>query len=336
MCRDLPVMSLALAAAALAGCRGGRVGSAAEVEWGPEKDGIATRLVPLEKEYVLGRPMRFRLEMTNRTLTELLYDSQQVAVNHSLVITGPDGKRAPYIRGTCQTSIRGQLSVTPGETVVLFGGLDANEQYFIGRSGRWTFQYAGRGLKVGEQRDFEMLFKRRDRVTDADARKASWLRLMCTEYPSNVLEIDMLPGEVPHWRVAAGRILDVLRRGGGWEVSWLRGGGKLTPEERELSVRTAISLRQTGRKGGAYIRIRETGRRLDPASLDRPWHRSPSEYWGERKKDGTPGIFPPMQPYRLRFTMSESCEAVDVGFGALSVTGDVRPHRPGIASTGDH
>lgn len=60
----------------------------------------------------------------------------------------------------------------------------------------------------------------------------------------------------------------------------------------------------------------------------------PGEYWGERREDATPGIIPPLQLYRLGLTMSERCRAVDVGLGALNVTGDVRLAPPGIASTG--
>lgn len=58
---------------------------------------------------------------------------------------------------------------------------------------------------------------------------------------------------------------------------------------------------------------------------------NPSEYWGEREKDGTPGVVPPVQLFKLGLLMSESCRAIDIGLGKLSVTGDVRLAPPGIA-----
>ncbi len=67
------------------------------------------------------------------------------------------------------------------------------------------------------------------------------------------------------------------------------------------------------------------------------WHshsadvQEPCEYWGTCKAEGTRGAVPPLQPYRLRLTMNETCRAVDIGLGPLSVTGDVRLAPSGIA-----
>ena len=33
--------------------------------WGPDRDGLRTRLLPAQEEYVIGRPAKFRLEMQN-------------------------------------------------------------------------------------------------------------------------------------------------------------------------------------------------------------------------------------------------------------------------------
>ncbi len=46
-------------------------------------------------------------------------------------------------------------------------------------------------------------------------------------------------------------------------------------------------------------------------------------------------VIPPIQPYHLKLVLHESCRSVDLGFGALSVTGDVRLAPPGIASGGN-
>ena len=58
----------------------------------------------------------------------------------------------------------------------------------------------------------------------------------------------------------------------------------------------------------------------------------PVEYWGGRKQDGTPGVVPPVQPFRLGVVLGKSCYDVDLGFRTLSVTGDARVAPPGIAS----
>ena len=58
----------------------------------------------------------------------------------------------------------------------------------------------------------------------------------------------------------------------------------------------------------------------------------PGEYWGARKEEGTPGIVPPVQPYRLTIVMDAACGGFDLALRALRVTGQVRLAPPGIAS----
>ncbi len=63
---------------------------------------------------------------------------------------------------------------------------------------------------------------------------------------------------------------------------------------------------------------------------------SPSELWGEHEGNGTRRIVPPVQLYRLRVEVGRSSEAVDVGLGALRITGNVRLAPPGIATDSRH
>ena len=58
-------------------------------QWGPQEDDLQTRLVPLADHFTLGQPMRFRLELKNVGQTLVYYDTQQVAINGSLVVRGP-------------------------------------------------------------------------------------------------------------------------------------------------------------------------------------------------------------------------------------------------------
>ncbi len=58
----------------------------------------------------------------------------------------------------------------------------------------------------------------------------------------------------------------------------------------------------------------------------------PSEYWGQRRDDGTSEVVPPVQPLRLEIQLGEECDVVDIGLGALSVIGSVRLTSPAIAT----
>jgi hypothetical protein len=121
------------------------VGAAGEMPWGPEVGGRCTRLVPLassEKPFVLGQPMKFRLEMKNVGQSDISYDDQQVEVNNSMRLFGPDGKPVRYIGGWFQTV--GETKVLrPSETSVLFDGLDLYKQYLIVKPGKYTVRFPG-------------------------------------------------------------------------------------------------------------------------------------------------------------------------------------------------
>lgn len=73
-----------------------------------------------------------------------------------------------------------------------------------------------------------------------------------------------------------------------------------------------------------------TGPGTCSAEVHRPW-----KYWGARKKDGTAGVVPPVQPFRLAIAMSAACDGFDLCVRALHVTGQVRLTPPGFASAPD-
>jgi hypothetical protein len=119
--------------------------AASDTDWGPEVGGRRTRLVPLaspKKPFSLGQPMKFRLEMKNVGQSDISYDDQQVEVNNSMRVFGPDGKPVRYIDGWFQTV--GETKVLrPSETTVLFDGLDLYKQYLIVKPGKYTVRFPG-------------------------------------------------------------------------------------------------------------------------------------------------------------------------------------------------
>jgi hypothetical protein len=115
----------------------------------PKLVGLRTQLTGISREYVLGKPMVFRLELINDGKWELSYDDQQVAVNGSMIITRTDGTLMPYIAQGCQTS-GAYRPIGPGQTVTLFDGLDLAKDYAVKEPGRYKVQFGGYGLSVGD------------------------------------------------------------------------------------------------------------------------------------------------------------------------------------------
>lgn len=112
--------------------------------WGPELDGLRTRLVPAQKDYSIGRPAKFRLEMKNFGAEARTYDPQQADCNNAMQVTDRDKKPVPYIAGSYQTAGHAE-SLAPGETVVLFDQLDLGSQYLLVEPGSYTIQFRGLG-----------------------------------------------------------------------------------------------------------------------------------------------------------------------------------------------
>lgn len=90
----------------------------------------------------LGAPILLTLEMRNSSKGSATYDSQQAALNGSLLVTGPDGKPVPYIATSFQTA-GGSQTLAPGATVTIFKDLDLANQYLVDRAGTYTVQFRG-------------------------------------------------------------------------------------------------------------------------------------------------------------------------------------------------
>ena len=181
--------------------------------WGPERDGLRTRLVPDQKEYVVGQPAKFHLEMKNFGQHKRMFDSQGVNVNGSIRISDPDGKPVPYVGGGFQTA-GGARPIAPGETVVLFKGLDLTNQYLFVKPGSYTLQYCEK-----------------------------WASSIP---PSNKNRVKMRPGTLPMSMQVPARLIEILPEG--WSMSLnmrvaeVDHDGKITPSGWESGAGTYLSL----------------------------------------------------------------------------------------------
>lgn len=146
----------------------------------PELRGVKTHLTAVSDEFVVGKPMVFRLELMNYGAHTLLYDDQQVAVNASMVILNEDKRRVPYIGGSYQTC-GGWKVLKPNSTVVLCKHLDINGQYAIGRPGVYWVQFRGEPLSIGKKLS-------PDDPNDPFSNVIS----TTTQFPSNIIRIDAI------------------------------------------------------------------------------------------------------------------------------------------------
>ncbi|MBA7702527.1 hypothetical protein ES703_111296 [subsurface metagenome] len=137
--------------------------------------GLEVRLVPLSKEFVVGQPMLFRLEMTNKGKLPIEYEASQVAVNDSMIVKGPNGNGIAYIDTSYQTLWDSKV-IEPGETVILFDKFDVASQYHIIKPGWHTFQFEDERYNIR----------------------------------SNILEIDIKPGELSPGDSIVESILPIL------------------------------------------------------------------------------------------------------------------------------
>lgn len=111
------------------------------IEWGPVQKGVRTRLVPHSVQFVLGKPIKFRLEMKNVGEATVGYDKQHADID-TMLIKGPDGQVVPYIMEPVSTA-GSPKPLRPGKMVILFEEIDVAEQYYIAKPGRYTVQFRG-------------------------------------------------------------------------------------------------------------------------------------------------------------------------------------------------
>ncbi|MFC1739060.1 hypothetical protein ACFL1G_08435 [Planctomycetota bacterium] len=109
--------------------------------------GVRTLLTAKRDEFVAGEPIYFRLQLINQGDSILSYDCQQVAVNNSMTIEGPEGEEVKYTAKGFQT-LGSPVPIKPGETKTLFDQFDITKQYDIRQQGQYRVQYNGKGLWI--------------------------------------------------------------------------------------------------------------------------------------------------------------------------------------------
>lgn len=107
------------------------------------RKGFEIKLMALDKEFVIGQPMLFRVEMQNisESLIRWMHTSSAM-VNDSMLIKGPDGNVIPYVDTSYQTTAQDK-EIRPGEKIILAGKYDVTTQYCITTPGKYTFQFNG-------------------------------------------------------------------------------------------------------------------------------------------------------------------------------------------------
>jgi beta-lactamase regulating signal transducer with metallopeptidase domain len=143
----------------------------------PKLKAVKTFLTSEREEFAIGEPIYFRLRLLNLGDSVLRYGDQQVAVNNSMTITGPDGEKVKYIAETVQTG-RWHKIIKPGEMKTLFDRLDIAKQYDMKLPGQYNVQFNGNGLEVSVMKE---------KATDMD-NPASFVHYP-GKLPSNVVTI---------------------------------------------------------------------------------------------------------------------------------------------------
>jgi hypothetical protein len=108
--------------------------SCSRYPWGEEKDGKKTRLTPINKKYVIGQPMMFKLQIAN-----LPSDIQMINLNNCLILRDQDGNEVPYVTSVNDLLLR---NLSPGAPT-LYTTIDIHRKYLIDHHGKFTAQYRG-------------------------------------------------------------------------------------------------------------------------------------------------------------------------------------------------
>jgi len=156
-------------------------------ELAPRLKGVRTFLTPEREAFKLGEPIHFRLQLINGGDSALFYDHQQVAVNYSMTIIGPDGEQVEYMAGPHQTCGVPEM-IEPGETKTLFDRFDIAEQYDFRQAGEYRVQFNGNGLQVS--------IKTNDKAAERyEPESFKHYPVYPGKLPSNTVKIEVKPGE---------------------------------------------------------------------------------------------------------------------------------------------
>jgi hypothetical protein len=110
---------------------------------------ISARLVPLSNSFVIGQPMRFRVELTNAGPSSVYY--MEGGLNHyGLVVHDERGAVLTNTAGPAQIAV-GALELPAHSAVTLAGALDITQNHRIIEPGNYSVQFDGNTLQIGER-----------------------------------------------------------------------------------------------------------------------------------------------------------------------------------------
>ena len=150
---------------------------------------VSTRLVPLTNKFALGQPMRFRFELTNAGPTDVYYQDAG-SVPYGLVVRDERGQ------GTVLTNTLGPAQIGIGteklpahSAVVLAQALDITKNHRITEPGKYSVQFDGSTLKVGERLPMDPDMDNFGRKLGIGS--VAGLFPATNKFPSNVVKIDV-------------------------------------------------------------------------------------------------------------------------------------------------
>lgn len=148
---------------------------------------INTRLVPLTNRFVVGQSMCFRVELTNAGPTDVYY--MDGGLNHYGLVVRDERRHGIVLTNTAgpaQVLVRTK-ELPANSAVVLAEALDITPNHRIIESGKYSVQFDGSTLQIGERVPLEH--------TDhfGRTRTIAWSDLFAAtnKFPSNVVKIDV-------------------------------------------------------------------------------------------------------------------------------------------------
>jgi hypothetical protein len=121
---------------------------AAGRELEPKLRGIKTHLTAVSDEFVIGKPMLFRVEFMNLGDAPIHYTEAGVGY-YPLRVLNEKAEPIPCLKGPAQLMLR-QDSAEPRSTKILADDVDLNRDYNFSKQGTYFVQFDGEGLGIGE------------------------------------------------------------------------------------------------------------------------------------------------------------------------------------------
>jgi hypothetical protein len=210
------------------------------------RKGLAINLTALSKEFTVGQPMLFRVEISNVSESPIRdVATSSAIVNNPMIVIGPNGDGIEYIDTDCQTVVRDE-EIEAGQTVILAEQYDVTSQYRINKPGKYTFQFN--------------LFEHRG------------IR------PSNIVEIEVKPGEPLFEDIIFEKLLSVLPKD--WRLTKTR-----ARNIADLDRARGICLNLVGKHGskGTYRGTIAIFIWINPKKSDLDAIEFDGKFWGQSK-----------------------------------------------------